>query len=99
MKIRVPIKLTVYKGDKIITSKLCKLRTRAGESASELLRLYKAPIYRHECKVVYSSAKDSWSAFDYVSGVDLATKLTDVLELSLLKELVKCGMMEKEYIK
>jgi hypothetical protein len=99
MKIRVPIKLTVYKGDKIITSKLCKLRTRASETAGEFLKQYKAPEYHHECKVVYSSAKDSWSAFDYVSGVDLATKLTDVLEFSLLKELVKCGMMEKEYIR
>jgi hypothetical protein len=56
------------------------------------------PNLRMECKVTYSRDQDSWNKFEFTSMADFDKKLAPCLELDLLKELEKSGMLDKRHL-
>lgn len=100
-KIRVPIKVSVYdkKTKKLITNSSSRLRTKILSNTAKLLNQYPASNHKYECTITYSKVNDSWNAFNFVNATDLNNKLAIFLELSLLKDLLKCKMMDSDCLK
>lgn len=93
--VRIPITVSFYdENNKVAHYASSNIKTKIRTLTSSLLA--KNANLRMECKVLYSKKQDSWNKFEFNSMADFDRKLNPCLEIELLRELLKDGMVDKK---
>lgn len=96
--IRIPINVTFYDketGRQVVTH-LSTIKTKIRRVTADTLA--QNANCRMECKVTYSKEQDSWNRFEFTTMADFDKKLAPCLEIEMLRELEKTGMLDTKHM-
>lgn len=98
--LRIPIRVTINSkktGETLETSTYTK-QTPLGQFIQLTTKEYGNKNVTFTARVMYHRTKDSYNEFEFTDKADFDRKLEPCLERSLLKDLLKDGMLVKEYV-
>lgn len=96
--VRIPITVTFYEPEtrRQVLTHTSTLKSKIRSLTADAQRQNANCIM--ECKATYSKDKDSWNKFEFTSLVDFDNKLAPCLEIDMLKELMRDGMLDKKHM-
>ena len=98
--LRLPIRVTVFdaKTDETIVSGTYSKQSELAKFVQLQVKEYRGKNVAFVARVMYDRKQDSFNEFIFTSLADFKEKLEPCLERPLLKELLKDGMLVKDYV-
>jgi hypothetical protein len=98
-EIKIPITISVYnkRTNKLIDCKKALTRSMAVKYANSFLAQGRLQKERYICRVTYSNKQKSWNEFEFSDILTFRKTIKCDLEKILLRDLLKCGMMDKKW--
>lgn len=99
--VSVPLKLVVKERETGKTVKQSTVRTKTKLLSNYTLakKEYTDCDHVFECEVMYNKKLDVWNRFEFKSTTELTDILKMNLEIEFLQELLKCGFLEKRFLR